>query len=77
MNRDIEVYSIVQWRLLRYFAPSRLNSDLLNDGVNLHEVLTWQDEKGIVGRSSRLSDFRNLDAKHPPFTYMYVYISRT
>ena len=30
-------------------------------------VLTWRDENGIVGSSSRRSDFRNLVAKHPPF----------
>ena len=35
MNYDIEVPGIVQQRLLWYSAPSRLNSDLLNDGVNL------------------------------------------
>ena len=37
-------------------------------------LLTWWDENGIVGSSSRRSDFRNLVPKHSPFPFISPYL---
>ena len=37
LNYDIEVPCVVQWRTLWCSAPTSLDNDLLNDGVNLEK----------------------------------------